>query len=230
MKTKKPLAKMFAEAFHGLQQNLRTLLLYVGLIASYHSGLLLAYYKFIEPVEDTLDPRYLNAYTFGTTILTAFLLAIVQSIFFARFGRKIDRPFWKISGDWEAIKRFFKLWFLLNLGIRALLSIPTAVLARTGNEELAAMLLVFTLGIAVLAVPFGSAVMFYGKLAQDEVKAAIHTLADQFLRLVVLMILAYCVAIVLSSILAAETMNPWLSPLVFIVDAYIDCLVFCCVW
>lgn len=221
---------MFSEAFQGLQQNLRTLLLYAGSITLCQSGRLLVELLYLVPVKETLDPRYLNAYTFSATILTALVLAAIQSVCFARFGEKIDRPFWKISGDWEAIKRFYKLWFLLDLGILTLMSIPTAILDQTGDEELAAMLQVLTLGIAVLALPFGSAVMFYGKFAREEVKAAIHTLASQFPRVIVIMALNYCVAIVLSSILAAETMTPWLSPLVFIVDAYVDCLIFCCIW
>ncbi|MDP7640595.1 MAG: hypothetical protein QGG73_12945, partial [Candidatus Hydrogenedentes bacterium] len=61
------MTSMFAEAFRGLQQNLRTLALYVALIVSLHSGLLIANLEFIEPVKETLDPLHLNLYKFSTT-------------------------------------------------------------------------------------------------------------------------------------------------------------------
>jgi hypothetical protein len=221
---------MFAEAFRGLQQNLRTLALYVALIVSLHSGLLIANLEFIEPVKETLDPLHLNLYKFSTTILTALCWACIQSICYARFGHNIDRPFWKVDGDWEALRRFFKLWFLLDLGALTLFSVPDALLSATGDETLALAFFYFALAVAILAAPFGTAVMFNGKFGREEVKAAATTLVNQLPRVFVIMILTYCVAMLLSQLLIAETMTPWLSPLVYIVDAYFDCLIFCCIW
>jgi hypothetical protein len=221
---------MFAEAFHGLQQNLRTLVLYIGLATAYQSAFLFGHHTLILPIEETLDPVYLNVYAFSTTILHALCWAVLQSICFARLGRKIDQPFWKISGDWESLKRFFKLWFLLDLGALTLLSVAEKLASGMDDESLAKMTICFALGAAVTAAPFGIAVMFHGRFGQEEVRAALSTLVAQLPRAALVVLMAFFVAMFLIDIRFSENFAIGLAPLLYIVDAYVDCLIFCCIW
>jgi hypothetical protein len=221
---------MFAEAFHGLQHNLRTLLLYVGLATAYQSAFLFGEHTFILPIEETLDPVYLDAYAFSTTLLHALCWAALQSICFARLGRKIDQPLWKISGDWESLKRFFKLWFLLDLGALTLMSVAFNVGSGMDDKSAAMMLIMLALGAVVTVAPFGIAVMFHGRFGPEEVKAALSTLGAQLPRAAVVVLMAFFVSMFLIDIQATENFAIGLRPLLYIVDAYVDCLIFCCIW
>ena len=127
--------------------------------------------------EDTQKPTFWQGLiSMLATVLNASATAALQAIFFARLGTRIDRPLWRCTGPGDALKRFFMPWFILNLGMLALMQ-----LTMRFNTSQAAMLffMFFMVGFIVM-VPLGTCIMYHGRLHWPEVPIALQPIAKQF--------------------------------------------------
>lgn len=218
---------MIPEAFAAIQRNRVALLIYVGIVMSVYSAQLVGD-TVVEARKDTIAPVYLNAYTFAADLLIAASYALAQCIAFARIGRELDKPLWKVETSFESLKRFFNLWFILMLVLMLLVRLAGRA-GDAGNETMAYLLSFTWFTAALFAVPFGSAIMFYGRAGKDEIAKALDTFSHQFPRMLLLL---FVVLIILSAVMALQDLGlpKGLQPIISLVDGFGDCFIFACTW
>ena len=218
---------MLSEAVRALQRNYSALLIYGAITVGFHVARLLCDYLVVLPVEDSLDPRWLSAYRFSADVVAMITLAVAQAVAFARIGRDMDRPMWKIEHDGEAIRRFFQFWLVVDLAILALIRVPELL----PDDKMAIQLFVyFYIGASSIAVPFGGAVMFTGRAGAAEIRQAANMLADRLPQTAGLVAIGCVYNFVFFVMLISEDFPPWATPLIPMIDAYLSCLFFALTW
>ena len=93
-----------------MQHNLSALFLYLAIVVGADTLKLLVDVVWIEPAREQLGKGLVQAYGFGSLLLLSVCFALGQSVAFARMGREMDRPLWKVSGDREAIRRYVNIF------------------------------------------------------------------------------------------------------------------------
>lgn len=89
--------------------------------------------------------------------------AAAQVIAFSEFAARIDRPLWKVRGWKDPLRRFFSLWFLLQLGAILMFKALDKIAAVSANEDLNLALFLQALLYVALIVPLGVCLMFAGR-------------------------------------------------------------------
>ncbi len=97
----------------------------------------------------------------------------LQAVIFAEIGKEIDRPLWKCAGPRDALRRFFMVWFILNLIVLMIAHLQMGA-AKADNAELLAMLMFFMLLFFPFYVPLGACAMYWGRLEWSELPEALR--------------------------------------------------------
>lgn len=218
---------MVAKALEALQRNRVSLLFYVTLTTLVQTARNLADVLLIKPASETIAPLYLTVYGFSADLFVAVGLAAVQAVGFARIGREMDRPLWKVEGDREAFKRFFQLWLVLDLIALSSLRMIERLVAGLDDPAAAFSLLIVWVMATSAFVVFGAAVMFYGRVAREEIGAAVNTLIDEFPRTAAVWFLACAFSIF---VLLPGQVPLWAFPLLALIDGAVTCLIFSASW
>jgi hypothetical protein len=228
--------KFLLNAITAVQRNAMALLIYaVGILLIQAFGLAVDYAltggAAITPEKLTTSIR---TWALVTTLIQAPLSAAITAIAFARIGKDMDRPLWRSPSDRDALQRFFQLWLVLILASTALLYGLDAVQAR--ELPLTAPLLLLYILLSVLTVPVGACIMFSGSLHWREFGHNLAPLLYQFPRTLLLGFLMLMQFMMAQQVIAAR-MDPaaglrWLilAPVVTVIGAYIDCVVFAGTW
>ncbi len=219
---------MIREGYESIQRNWIALLQYLAIVLPFHIANLAAG-QFIVSRQSASDPLTLSLFEFGADIAVAAGYALAQSIVFARIGADLDRPFWKHAGVTDALRRFFLLWFLLDLASISLgkVIVPLGEEVGGGSEVIALLTWVVLSGAVV---PFGACVMFYGKTARHEMGEALNTIVMQLPRLLPVLLLAWGVSFFLFAIISEGALPIWQYPLLTVIASYVDCIVFASTW
>lgn len=217
---------MVREGFEVVQQHWRILFAYVAVAVTIHLIHLGADEIFLSEDWIEANPSAFSAYVLGFEIFVTFSAAVSRSLFFARLGREIDKPFWKSNGDGDSIRRFLGLWFILNLITIGSLNLVSSI--GQSEPDSALTLIVMWILFNGLLVPFGACVMFYGSAGREELVKAMDTLLRQFPRLATVLLLSYAVMCFVLAVMPA--VPPWGVPLLVVVQAYVDCVVFSTTW
>lgn len=219
-----------------LYQNYRPVLLYMGFAALLKIAEDVFHQFVIAPVAESTPDSRLGLYLIATRIVLVALFAFADTIFLSRIGREVDKPYWRVPDDREAIARFYRLWLLLGL----LNLFYGQVLERfaVGPENSAA----FLLGIgyflwAALLYALGTTIMFYGQARRDEVQQAFATMSRHAQLVMGLCLFGIVAGVVLSTVngvlLQAQIAGPakWaVTGALAMVDGYISCLLFAFMW
>lgn len=225
---------MLREAFAAVQRNYTAYFLYLAIHVPVNAAIFYLWVLWLTPMSEELDSGLVRLVDVGTSVISAVVWALAQCIVFARIGRDMDRPDWKVSSDKESIKRFFAFWLLLDLGIFLIVQLQAAAITSFGSEELAQMMELVKMLYAIMVVPLGAAVMFHGHVGRKEIGKAFSVLFAEFPFTLVAMMIALCSHVVLMSLLVSLITAGGRSlaafPVVDIVDKYVDCFVFSCVW
>ena len=112
-------------------------------------------------------PLWLPAARFFQQLCLASIVAALQSIVFARFGKAIDLPLWKCRTDGEALRRFFLLWAFVNLAYITLDQLASQAY-RAEAVDLAYGLVMLIFMYHVLVFPLAVCVMYAGRFATIE--------------------------------------------------------------
>lgn len=213
-----------------VQRNLKSLAIYAGaavLLSSAMQGV-------TELMGGALENPYENPAVvlagLGSDLFLVIAFAALQSIVFSRMGKNIDRPLWKISGDWEALCRYFPLWFVLNGIIFVIKDLANYALVALDNTNLFVSLFLLLMLFAVIYIPAGAAIMFGGAVHLPTLGEVLRPLVRQGSRTLVILFFAGLVFFFSQYLVLATASARWLWPLISIVEAYFDCVIFAAIW
>jgi len=167
----------YREAAIALRQNGRTVLYYIA--AGMAIALLDAVIDLfvLAPASGEAPDTAMNFALIVSSILMVALGALASTVFFARVGREMDKPMWRVADDRDALRLFYRLWLLLGLLTLAYARVMEQFL--TGSSDPAGLIVflcTFFVWATLLNV-FGAFVMFYGRTGREEVNAAFGTFA-----------------------------------------------------
>jgi len=171
-----------------------------------------------------------KTYMFGTDLFVAAATAATQCLAFAVLGKAIDRPVWRIGGPVEALQRFFTLWFGLNLVQVAIDRIQVAAYSIWGPGGPGTFLWGLVFASSIIAIPFGAAVMFHGKLVWSELSEAMQPIFRFGTQVAALCFATFAVLIALLSMQETTLETPWIQPGLQVIFALWQCVVFTGIW
>jgi len=220
--------QLLKEAFRAVQRNLGPLVSYI-FFSAVMTFIRILTNKWIEALDkETLSPLIEHGFPFARDILVAAGYAILISIVFARMGREIDRPFWKIETDREAVRRFFKLWFILFLlNILAMDLVGKMIVASPDEGQLLAVM--WLVGYSFLVL-IGGSIMFYGHCRKEEIAQAMSTLLNQLPLTLLAAIVSFFFNSLVLEILRTGILPDLATPALDIIEGYGFCLVFAFTW
>jgi len=219
---------ILSSAFLALQRNLGPLLFYLCVGFVVYSGRLAIDTLVIKPMGEDISETFIRFYGILVDIVAVAIIALAQTIAFSRIGRDIDRPMWRVEDDREALRRFYGLWLLLGLGNIAALRILDIAAASTGEESTRFLLAMLWLSGAVLIVPVGSSVMFYGHVKREEVGEALSTMLQHIPYVLLFSVIGIFFGFMFIGL--QPDLPLWARPALAIADAYLDCFLFTCMW
>ncbi|MBX7254763.1 MAG: hypothetical protein K1Y02_00280 [Candidatus Hydrogenedentes bacterium] len=181
----------------------------------------------------------IGAYGLLSSLFFIAVLAAVRCVVFARMGKEIDKPLWRIRDDWEATKRFLPMWILLDFVTFAAMWLRNPELYGGKLNAISAICHIVALVMNIATVPIGACIMFTGHFQWQRLSEALSPLSRQLQQSGI--VLAVCVFqlvvhdAVASHILSiSETPGP-LDGLphriaLIAVMAYLECVIFAAVW
>lgn len=212
-----------------VQQNVGPLLVYLAAAFVAAAGAQLAFVGIGEPENPYGDPVVLLL-SLSVSLALVVLTALIQAVVFARMGKEIDRPLWKSAGDWEALRRYFLLWAVLNALIVVCSSMADFSLTVLDSERLSGMFFLLYVAACVVSVPLGGAIMFGGPLRVRKLGERLLPLMRQMPQTLLVLLLSGAVFFFTLSLVAGTESKPWLLPLLSVIQAYFDCVLFAAVW
>lgn len=226
---------ILAEAIRAVQRNLSALALYIALTVGCSTLKLLCDTLYRETLQG-ISEKSVRIYDLGAGLAVAACFALAQTVAFARMGKEIDRPLWKISGAREALARFFPLWLVLNLLNLAVLRLWVRALEADPTSGLASALLLMLSLATMFQVPVGACLMFARCGHWSELPESLAPLARQFPKVLIFLFLNFVQLVLALDHIQRIAANPasrlilWLSPALDVFLAYCDCLVFAGIW
>jgi len=161
---------------------------------------------------------------------------MAQTLAFSRIGKDIDRPLWKVSGDGEALKRYFVIWAAIGIFTVAVFRVLTMAGSAMDSDEFKLFALVVYLGLNSVATPVGACLMFARKPPLPEAPTALVPLVEQLPYTLAIGIFSFgwlFFSILQGSLLHDDPASMRLQVIYFalaIVNVFIDCVVFALVW
>jgi hypothetical protein len=219
--------ELIRDAVNAVQKNLDALGIYLGITLLASVAATSANLWMGAPPENPYADPNLIAYEVALNLFLIFSWAFAQSIAFARLGKSIDRPLWKISGDFEAVKRYFPLWAGLNAIVILVQVLTGWTIATFGASGLLLILMVVAV---IFCIPMGAALMFLRTPEWAHLPEAVRPLFRQFPKTLVVLALAGFLFFVQIFLIGGTEDRPWLLPLIDIAFAYFDCVIFSAVW
>ena len=220
--------QLLNEAFRAIQRNLGPLIFYICVGAGMGFIRILTNKWFESLDKETISPLLASGYPIASDILIAAGYAFALCIVFARMGREIDKPFWKLESDWEVLQRFYNLWFILILMSILALRVSDQ-LAADSPEEGQLVFFLWLFGNSFL-IQTGGAIMFYGHCRKEEIALAASTLLRQFPLILLAALVSLFFNMLVLTILAEQVLPAWATPMLDIIDGYGTCLVFAFTW
>jgi len=217
------------EATQAIQKNLSALFVYLALgvgSSVVNTTITLLIGEVEEPFRDTQTV----ALSLGMLLSATLAWSAGETLAFARLGKEMDKPLWKIDGDVEALRRYFSLWFCINLPSLAfyLLSIWLGSSGSTDSGVGAALMLSILCG--TLSTPVGACLMFGGKLQWEGVSRRFRPMLRELPLFLVVFFFSGVAMVLMLSLHEATRAQGWLGPLIDVAAIYFDCVVFAAMW
>lgn len=223
--------EILSNAVQAVQQNVRALLLYLAIMVSANIvGYVANSLVIPDPEVNPFENPTLLIYTFGLDLFLILCAAFAQAIVFARFGKEIDRPLWKVKGDWEALRRYFGLWFALNAGVFVLLEATNWAGRQFDYDQPFPMFFILMSGASILYIPIGACIMFTMRFEWRNLGESLAPLRRQFPKaLLILGINTFLFVFYLALMIQTQSQQ-WLWPAITAISGYFDCLIFSATW
>jgi len=168
------------EAFRALRENIVYVALYALGFAVLDSLHYQVFMRAAGEYDPATDPLPVGPLFVGIAIARAVVAAALDTLFFSRLGREIDRPMWRVSNDADAFRLFFGMWLLLRL-LMVTFNEVIGVLGRETSEEATLLILaVVALYVVLFLKAIGAAIMFQGRAGSPEVSEAFSVIGHHF--------------------------------------------------
>lgn len=158
------------------------------------------------------------------------IAALVMPIAFAMIGRDLARPLWKVGVPGEALRRFFVLWFLLNLLVVTVSQITGRLMEA--DSPAAGLMIGLTIILYATYIMVGAAVMYHGRFGTEDFSKAMTPLVREFSQTGLLLLVAlFTVLVALFTEIEVENLS-WLyhAPISAVLSAVLECVVFSGAW
>ncbi|HOV32915.1 MAG TPA: hypothetical protein PLX23_06090 [Candidatus Hydrogenedens sp.] len=170
-------------------------------------------------------------------IILCGILGALQAIIFSRLGVILDSSVWRCRDDREALRRFFLLWFGINVALITLNRVST-IFADKGYSDLVYLIEGLSLFANIVYLPLTACWMYSGeKLTEDDsffrVFRPITRQFSETVRMWVIIIISILISIFILELPIFEepsVLTAILKTLIIIPLAGIDILVFCWTW
>jgi hypothetical protein len=228
--------ELLAESFAAMRRNAATVLLYTLAVVGFNTAVIGLNVLFDAPLKDEGHANLAHLYTIVTNLFLTVVFSLAQAMAFSKLGADIDRPLWRVSGAGEAIRRFFQLWFILNLFVMAVSYLQAVIPDSPTGEAFASLLLLLSVALIVVCVPMGACVMFRGPITWEEGARSFSPLMHELPRTLLLFFLsAISIVLDVNYHVITESLNQkWLTVLIApafaIPSALIECFVFAGTW
>jgi len=211
--------------------------MYMGFVGLLHAAETAVQKLVLAPIAESTSDTLLGLYLILTRIGIAIFAAFADTVFLSRIGREIDKPYWRIPDDREALRRFYRLWLLLGLAGLVYNQITEQLTGGDPQHPASFFMFISLILVVVLLHAFGTAVMFYGRAAREEMNEAIGTMSRHAPFMIGLCLFGILAAIFLSLIYVTISTSGLSTPLeiaanglLAMVDGYVSCLIFAFVW
>lgn len=226
---------LIADAEKALVQHWRIVALYVlcsvAAVAVY-DGCLVALDGIVPP-DTTPKHFWFVALTLLLDLVLAAAIAALQSTVFAMLGAQLDRPLWKYNGHADALKRFFTIWFVVNLIYLAIRRLQGYMSAQGLDHGVIALEIPRLFWICC-AVPVAVCIMYGGKPVMNEIPDRLSPLFRFFPRILVPFGLGFLQYMLLElwvlNVPRAFREIPATSALINVPLVLLECLVFAVMW
>jgi len=235
----------YREAAVALRQNGRSVLFYLVACMAIAAISTVVDLVVLAPAPDAAPDRFFSFVVILRSIGLVAISSIANTIFFARIGREMDKPNWRIADDADALRLFYRFWFLLGLLVLVYQQVLEPLLLRTEDQG-AQIFLVCTLFLwATLLSVFGAFVMFYGRAARAELTQAFTTLGHNIVPIIAIslfgvlaglfLISAHAGSVTIGRGATAMTSTDYaarflVDMLIGAVDALVSCFIFAYAW
>ncbi len=221
---------ILVQATHAVQRNLPALATYLGITVVASLAGHAVNRAILHGDENPTITAGLMFYEFAINAVLMLVTAFAQAIVFARMGREIDKPLWKVGGDREALRLYFPTWLALNAIVVILYELGYVVPAYFEMEALGVFPQLLLLGAAAFYIPVGASLMFHRKVEWAKIGESLGPLQRQLPKT----LLIACFAgglFLLNHLLAIQTLSePVVQLLVDIIFGYFDCVIFAAAW
>jgi hypothetical protein len=222
--------EILQKSVQAVQRNIAALALYIAVIAC-SSAFSWILYDHLGLPDKTSYPKV--AYLIITLCVDAVLgvaAAFAQAVVFSRFAKDIDRPLWRMDGDMEAIRRYFPLWFALNVVVLVLKTFAFSLPAIFESENSGAFARWLLLAAVVTYIPLGAAMMFHKGSSWREFAETLAPYRRQFPKVLMLCCINGVLFMMMLSLLPDAMDKPLARVAIDVVSSYFDCVIFCAAW
>jgi hypothetical protein len=201
------------------------------------SGEAVFYELVIAPAAEDTSDSVLGMELIGARIVLVALFALADSVLLARIGREIDKPYWRVATDRDALARFYKLWLLLHLANLMYLQLMEQVFG-VGSEDSASFLLFLSYLVwVVILLAFGTTVMFCGRTGSDEMSEALNIMSRHVTLIMIMCLVGAFAGLMLHQVYwtlaggeSALAIKLGVNAGLAAVDGYVSCLLFAFMW
>ena len=158
------------------------------------------------------------------------LAALVMPIAFAMIGRDLARPLWKVGVPGEALRRFFSLWFLMNLLVVTVSRITGRLVEA--DSPVAGLMIGLTIILYATYIMVGAAIMYHGRFETESFSKAVTPLVREFAQTGLLLLVAlFTVLVALFTDIDTDNLSwLWHAPVAGVLSAVLECVIFSGAW
>ncbi len=224
-----------------IKKNANKIVLLTSVYIVLHTLLFLLYELIALKLEVSVN-NFPNDFLFSIVdvlkeIILCAILGAIQAIIFSRLGVILDFPVWRCRDDKEALRRFFLLWFGVNVTLITLNRVST-VFADRGYSDLAYFMGGLGLIANIVYLPLTICWMYSGeKLTEDDSFFRVFRPITRQWRetigmwgIIIISILISIFILGLPIFEEPSILTAILKTLIIIPLAGIDILVFCWTW
>jgi hypothetical protein len=213
-----------------VQRNLVALGLYLAITVGAGAVMLATNYLMGDTGGEPRRDLGVFLYEIAANIVLIACVAAAQAMAFARLGKDIDRPLWKVSGDREALARYFLLWLILNAVVMVLREIAIWLPVLVDDERIGGLPSWLFAFAAVVYLPIGAAIMFRRGFAWREFGEALAPFRRQLPKTAVVLLFNGILFFFTLSLIVQTESQKWLGPAIDAISGYFECVVFSAVW